>query len=157
MNRHAPMFRRILIRKFFGVALPMLFASVGLATELLPTLDQFKPKDSQAVIKAVSLGASDRQAFDPKRVGTEFPQGVTHIVAWYRWDGAKTGHKVSLHWLHEGKKVLEQGEPLGKPAGTEAWFLKTPGGSLPTGNYKVEFLENDQVVTTIPFRIGAKK
>lgn len=80
---------------------------------------------------------------------------MTHIVAWYRWDGAKTGHKVNIHWFHEGAKVLEQGEPLGKPSGTEAWALKTGGGPLPAGNYKVEFLENGRTVTAIPFRIGA--
>ncbi len=137
-----------------AVFLPMLFASIATAAEPHLTLDQYKPKDPQAVIKAVSLGASNRDALDPKRVGTHFPEGVTHIVAWYRWEGAKTGHKVNVHWFHEGAKVLEQGEPLGKPAGAEAWVLKTGGGPLPAGSYRVDILENGRTVAAIPFLIG---
>jgi len=129
-----PTVRVILVGAFLAVVLPTLFASVAPAAEPHPTLDQYRPKDPQAVIKAVSLGASNRDVLDPKRIATQFPEGVTHIVAWYRWDGAKTGHKVNIRWFHEGAKVLEQGEPLGKPAGTEAWFLKTGGGPLQAGN-----------------------
>lgn len=153
MNK--PAVRVIWVRALLALVLPMLFASAAPAAEPHPTLDQYKPKDPQAVIKAVSLGVSNRNALDPKRIATQFPDGVTHIVAWYRWDGAKTGHKMNIHWFHEGAKVLEQGNPLGKPAGAESWVLTTGGGPLPAGNYKVEFLENGRAVTAIPFRIGA--
>lgn len=133
--------------------LPMLVACTALAADP-PTLDQHKPKDPKAVIKAVTLGASDRNTLDAKRIGTRFAQGVTHIVAWYRWEGARPGHRVNIHWYHEGAKVLEQGEPLGKPAGAEAWVLQTGGGPLPAGSYRVEILENGRAVAAIPFVIG---
>jgi len=119
-----------------------------------PALEQYRPKAAGAVIKAASLSASDRDSFDPKRVGTEFREGVTHVVVWYRWEGAKSGHRVDIHWSLEGSRVLEQGEAIKKAAGTEAWVLKTTGGPLPAGNYRVELLENGKAVTTIPFRIG---
>lgn len=119
-----------------------------------PTLDQYKPKVAGAVIKAVSLSASDRDSFDPKRVATQFPEGVTHVVVWYRWEGAKSAHRVAIHWYLESSQVLEQGEEVGKSAGSEAWVLKTTGGPLPAGNYRVELLENGKAVTTIPFLIG---
>lgn len=119
-----------------------------------PTLDQYKPKVAGAVIKAASLSASDRDTFNPARVGREFAEGVSHVVVWYRWEGAKSGHRVDIHWYLEGSRILEQGEAIDKAAGSEAWVLKTTGGPLPAGNYRVELLENGKAVTAIPFRIG---
>ena len=73
-----------------------------------PSLDKYKPKDKTAVIKAVSLSASDRDTLNSKRVGTEFPEGTTRAVVWYRWQGAKAGHQINAHWYYEGNKILEQ-------------------------------------------------
>ena len=151
--RLAPVLRSGVFTGLFTLAMAMMLHVVAHAADP-PALDQYKPKVVGAVIKAASLSASDRDSFDPKRVGTEFPEGVTHIVVWYRWEGAKAGHQVDIHWYLEGSKVLEQGEAIKKAAGTEAWVLKTTGGPLPAGNYRVELLEKGKAVTTIPFRIG---
>jgi len=121
-----------------------------------PTLDQFKPKQAGAVIKAVSLSANNRSTFDSKRVGTRFPDGVTHMIVWYRWEGAPPGHRMDIHWYLEGSKIHEDGESITKAAGTEAWVLKTMGSPLPAGSYRVELLENRKVVAAIPFSIGGK-
>jgi hypothetical protein len=121
-----------------------------------PSLDKYKPKDSKAVIKAVSLSASDRDTFNSKRVGTEFPEGTSHVVVWYRWEGANTGYQINAHWFYQENKVLEQGEPVAKSSGSEAWVLKMTGGRLPNGKYRVELLENGKPVTEIPFTVGSK-
>ena len=131
----------------------LLFALQAYAADP-PTLDQYKPKDAQAAIKAISLGAADKQAFDATRVGTDFPKGTSHVLVWYRWSGSQPGHRVNVHWYHAGTKVLEQGDPLKTSSGSEAWALKTTGGALPAGSYKVDVLENGKVVTSIPFSIG---
>jgi len=53
---------------------------------------------------------------------------------------------------------LEQGEAFAKPAGTSAWVLKMGAGStLPPGSYRVELLENEKPVTSIPFHVGAEQ
>lgn len=96
--------------------------------EPFKTLDQYRPRDATAVIKAVSLSASDQQRFNPQAVGTEFRASTTHVVVWYRWEGALPGHRLDVHWVHEGTKVLEQGEQVTKHAGAEAWVLKTTNG-----------------------------
>ncbi len=127
------------------------------AAEPHQTFDQYKPKEGGAVIKAVSLSASDRDVFDPKRVSTEFAEGVWRIVVWYRWEGAKKGHRIDIHWFLGETLVLQQGEAIDSVAGSAAWVLKmSAGGTLPAGNYRVELLENTKRVTAIPFRIGTK-
>ncbi len=136
---------------------PVVSAATAEAAEPHQTFDQYKPKEAGAVIKAVSLSASDRDVFDPKRISMEFAEGVHRIVVWYRWEGAKKGHRVDIHWFLGSTLVLEQGEAIDKAAGSAAWVLKmSAGSSLPAGNYRVELLENSKRVTTIPFRIGAK-
>jgi hypothetical protein len=124
------------------------------AAEPFKTLDQYKPKDPSAVIKAVSLSSGDQRRFNPQAVGTEFPDGTSHVAVWYRWEGAFPGHRLEVHWFHEGTKVLEQNEQVTKQAGAEAWVLEATGGSLPTGRYRVDLLENGKTVTSIPFRVG---
>jgi hypothetical protein len=137
-----------------GVAL--LSSSTGVARAADPhrTFDEYKPKDAAAVIKAVSLSSSDRERFNPDAVATQFPEGVTHVVVWHRWEGATPGHRVNVQWFHEGTRLLEQGEPLTTPGGTEAWALRTTSGPLPAGSYRVDLLENGKTVTSIPFSIG---
>jgi len=132
-------------------------APVGAAgpAEPFKTLDQYKPKDATAVIKAVSLSSSDQRRFNPQAVGTEFPDGTSHIAVWYRWEGALPGHRLEVHWFHEGTRVLEQNDQVTKQAGAEAWVLEATGGSLPPGRYRVDLLENGKTVTSIPFRVGA--
>jgi hypothetical protein len=137
-----------------GVAFLSSSTGVARAAEPHRTLDEYKPKDSAAVIKAVSLSSSDREQFNPQAVATEFPEGVTHVVVWHRWEGASPGHRVTVQWFHEGTKILEQGEPLTTPAGTEAWAVRTTGGPLPAGSYRVDLLENGKTVTSIPFSVG---
>jgi hypothetical protein len=117
-------------------------------------LDQYRPRAATAVIKAVSLSASDQQRFNPQAVGTEFPGSTTHVVVWYRWEGALPGYRLEVHWFHEGTKVLEQGEQVTKHAGAEAWVLKATAGPLPAGRYRVDLLENGTMVTSVPFRVG---
>lgn len=126
------------------------------AAEPHPTLDRYRPQEPGAAIKAVSLSASDRDVFDGKRVATVFPEGVGRIVVWYRWEGARKGLRLDIRWSLEGAVVLEEGEAVDKAAGTAAWILKTGGGPLPAGSYKVELLESGKPVTAIPFRIGGK-
>jgi hypothetical protein len=142
-----------------GVACALLVVSGTLTeaaetVEPFKTLDQYRPPAATAVIKAVSLSASDQQRFNPQAVGTEFPGSTTHVVVWYRWEGALPGHRLDVHWFHEGTKVLEQGEQVTKRAGAEAWVLKATDGPLPAGSYRVDLLENGKTVTSIPFRIG---
>jgi hypothetical protein len=124
------------------------------AAEPFKILDQYKPKDATAVIKAVSLSSSEQRRFNPQAVGTEFPEGTTHVAVWYRWEGALPGHRLEVHWFHEDTKVLEQDEQVTKQAGAEAWVLEATGGPLPTGRYRVDLLENGKTVTSIPFRVG---
>ena len=124
--------------------------------DLPPTLAQYAPKASEAVIKAVSLSAGESTDLNPGAIGTEFPEGARRVVAWYYWDGAKPGHKVDIRWSKDGTMVLEQSEQFTEPTGSSAWFLDMTGGNspLPTGSYTVELHENGKRVTAIPFRIG---
>lgn len=116
---------------------------------------QYAPQDSHAAIKAVSVGTSAHDKFDPARTGTSFPEGTQQVLVWYRWADAQPGKKIGIQWSLGGATVLEQGETIDKPAGTAAWFLKLSKGSpLPSGNYQVELLEDDKVMTAIPFTIG---
>ena len=105
-----------------------------------------------AVIKTVSLSASDTDDFDSKRVGTEFPEGVLRVVVYYLWDGAKPGHRVDSRWLRDKSVVAEKGYTLTTATGFGVFSV----GPLPVGSYRLELLENGKPVTAIPFRIGAK-
>lgn len=121
-------------------------------------LGAYAPRSPHAAIKAVSLSSSDHDAFDPAHAGTAFPDTTHQVVVWYRWAGADPAAKVAIHWLKGNDKVLEQGEAFAKAAGSSAWVLKMDaGGLLPTGNYRVELLENGKPVTRIPFRVGAER
>lgn len=124
--------------------------------DLPPTLAQYAPKASDAVIKAVSLSAGDSTDLNPAAIGTEFPAGARRVVAWYHWNGAKPGHKVDIRWAKDGTMVLEQNEQFAEPTGSSAWFLDMHGGNspLPAGSYTVELQENGKRVAAIPFRIG---
>jgi hypothetical protein len=106
----------------------------------------------------VSLSSSDGDAFDASRVGTAYPDSIRRVVVWYRWAGADPNAKVAIHWFKGDDKVLEQGEAFAKPAGSSAWVLKMDaGGTLPSGSYRVELLENEKTVTTIPFNVGTEQ
>jgi hypothetical protein len=121
-------------------------------------LAQYAPRSPSAAIKAVSLSSSDEDTFEPARAGTAHPDTTRQVVVWYRWAGADPTAKVAIHWFKEDTKILEQGEAFAKPAGSSAWVLKMGAGStLPSGNYRVELLENDQAVTSIPFNIGTEQ
>lgn len=121
-------------------------------------LAQYAPRTPGAAIKAVSLSSSDGDAFNASRVGTAYPDSTRRVVVWYRWAGADTNAKVAIHWFKGDNKVLEQGEAFAKPAGSSAWVLKMDaGGTLPSGNYRVELLENEKTVTTIPFNVGTEQ
>ena len=118
-------------------------------------LDGYAPKSPSAAIKAVSLGTSSGDSFDPKRTGTQFPKGIDRVVVWYRWSGADKSLQIDNVWYQEGESVLEQGEAVEKEAGDAAWIMKLQdGGPLDEGSYEVRLLENGTVVTTIPFKIG---
>lgn len=119
-------------------------------------LGAYAPRSPNAAIKAVSLSSSDHNAFDPTRAGTAYPDTTRQVVVWYRWAGADPAAKVAIHWFKGETKVLEQGEAFAKPAGSSAWVLKMGAGStLPPGSYRVELLENEKPVTSIPFQVGA--
>ena len=118
-------------------------------------LKEYTPKSSTAAIKAVSLGTSSSDSFDPERTGTQFPVGTDRVVVWYRWSGADKSLRIDNVWYHEGDSVLEQGEVVGKESGDAGWLLKLEtGGALPEGGYEVRLLEDGNVVTTIPFKVG---
>lgn len=121
-------------------------------------LGAYAPRSPDAAIKAVSLSSSDHNTFDPARVGTAYPDTTRQVVVWYRWAGADPAAKVAIHWFQGETKVLEQGEAFAKPAGSSAWVLKMGAGSaLPPGSYRVELLENEKPVTSIPFQVGAEQ
>lgn len=143
-----------LVLTFGGIAGGLALGSRG--PDLPPTLAQYAPKARDAAIKAVSLSSGDGTDLNPAAIGTEFPEGARRVVAWYYWDGAKSGHKVDIRWSKEGAPVLEQSEQLAQPVGSSAWFLDMAGGNspLPAGSYTVELHENGRQVTAIPFRIG---
>jgi uncharacterized RDD family membrane protein YckC len=127
----------------------------GSSLVLPPTLDQYAPKASDVVIKAVSLSSGESTDLNPAAIGTEFPEGARRVVVWYQWEAAMPGHRVDVRWSKDGVIVLEQGEPLTQPTGSSAWFLDMAnGGPLSAGHYEVELQENGKRVTVIPFRIG---
>ena len=110
-------------------------------------LDGYAPKSPSAAIKAVSLGTSSGDSFDPKRTGTQFPKGIDRVVVWYRWSGADKSLQIDNVWYQEGESVLEQGEAVEKEAGDAAWIMKLQdGGPLDEGSYEVRLLENGTVV-----------
>jgi hypothetical protein len=118
-------------------------------------LKEYAPKSPDADIRAVSLSASDKETFDPKRVGTEFPDSIKQVAVWYRWEDADSGKKVGIRWSKSGEAVLEQADTLLKPSGESAFVLKMATGSrLPNGDYQVELLEESVAVTKIPFKVG---
>ncbi|MGH7508908.1 MAG: hypothetical protein ACREMZ_05515 [Gemmatimonadales bacterium] len=118
-------------------------------------LEEYAPQSPDADIEAVSLSASDDDAFDPERVGTEFPDTTEQVAVWYRWDEADSGKKVGIRWSKDGQVVLEQGDTLAKVSGASAYVLKMAAGSkLPIGDYQVELLEDGVAVTKIPFKVG---
>lgn len=136
------------------LSISVLFA-LGCTSEADVGMQEYAPQSSDAAIKAVSLGTSDTNKFDPTRTGTKFPEGTKRVVVWYRWADAPDGAQVGIRWSRGGTVVLEQGEAFGKSSGSAAWFLQmSAGGDLPVGDYHVDLLENDQVVTTIPFHVG---
>jgi hypothetical protein len=117
-------------------------------------LPQFAPKSADAAIKDVSLCSSETSQFDPRRIGNSFRQGVKNVVVWYRWDGSPLGRRMDVRWSREGKVVLTQGENVDEVAGESSWTLAMSGGGpLPTGGYRVELIEDEKTVTTIPFQI----
>ncbi len=118
-------------------------------------LDQYAPASSSAAIKAVSLGTSSDDTFDPEQTGTQFPAGTDRVLVWYRWSGADETLRIDNVWYQDGEQVLEQGEVVGNKSGDAAWFLKLEnGGPLPEGSYEVRLLEDGAVVTSIPFKVG---
>lgn len=118
-------------------------------------LEEYAPSSPEADIEEVSLSASENDAFDPERVGTEFPDTTKQVAVWYKWDDADSGKKVGIRWSKNGEVVLEQGETLSKIAGASAYVLKMAAGSkLPIGDYQVELLEDGVSVTKIPFKVG---
>jgi hypothetical protein len=118
-------------------------------------LKEYTPKSPDADIRAVSLSASDKETFDPERVGTEFPDSTKQVAVWYRWEDADSGKKVGIRWSKSGEAVLEQADTLLKPSGESAFVLKMAAGSrLPNGDYQVELLEESVAVTKIPFKVG---
>lgn len=120
------------------------------------SLKEYAPKSATASIKNVSLSTSESNKFDPQRVGTQFPAGTKRVLVWYRWDDGDKDKKVAIHWSLGDTSLLKQGEALGGKTGTAAWILQLgAGGDLPSGNYKVELLENGSVVTAIPFQVGS--
>jgi uncharacterized RDD family membrane protein YckC len=122
------------------------------------TLDAYAPRDPNSLVKAVSLCFSEKDAFDPDRVGTAFSEGVRRIVVWYRWAGSKGKNRMDIRWFKGESLILEQGEDLERPEGSSSWILKmSAGGTLPLGTYHVELLENGRPVTRIPFLISDVK
>ena len=118
-------------------------------------LEEYAPKSPDADIEAVSLSASDDDAFDPARVGTEFPDTTEQVAVWYKWNDADSGKKVGIRWSKNGEVVLEQGDTLAKISGASSYILKMAAGSkLPIGDYQVELLEDGVAVTKIPFKVG---
>lgn len=118
-------------------------------------MDEYAPRSGEAAIVSVSLGTNDADSWDPSQAATEFPEGTDRVVVWYRWEGAEAGLRIDNRWSTGGEVVLEQGESITEPAGSDAWFLKSAtGGALPVGSYVVELLEDGEVVTTIPFQVG---
>jgi hypothetical protein len=156
MPEHAPRLGSLRSTAFaLRVALLAWAAVLILGEPAAPqALKQFAPESADATIKEVSLGTSDTDELDPKRTGTQFPEGTTKVVVWYRWAGAKPGMRFDNRWHYEGQAVREQGETVQEPAGTATWYLNFSTGALPTGSYRVELLENGTIITTIPFHIG---
>lgn len=119
-------------------------------------LKEYAPKSPDADIEAVSLSASDKDTFDPARVGTEFPDSTKQVAVWYRWSNADSGKKVGIRWSKEQEVVLEQEDTLAEASGASAFVLKMATGSrLPAGAYEVELQENGSAVTKIPFQVGS--
>lgn len=138
-------------------ALPIvLLALSACTTPDKVALEEYAPKSPDADIEAVSLSATDDDAFDPSRVGTEFPDTTEQVAVWYKWKDADSGKKVGIRWSKDGQVVLEQGDTLAKISGASAYVLKMAAGSkLPIGDYQVELLEDGVAVTKIPFKVGA--
>lgn len=128
----------------------------GCTTPDKAALKEFAPQSPDADIEAVSLSASEQDAFDPERVGTEFPDTTKQVAVWYRWNEADSGKKVGIRWTKGGEVVLNQSDTLLKAAGASSYVLKMAAGSkLPIGDYQVELLEDGVAVTKIPFKVGA--
>jgi hypothetical protein len=50
--------------------------------------------------------------------------------------------------------LLTQGENVDEVSGESSWTLAmSSGGTLPTGSYRVELIEDGKTVTAIPFQI----
>lgn len=77
------------------------------------------------------------------------------MVVWFRFADATPDAMFRGRW-HLGDRLLYETEPL-TPAqanGTAYWgIVDSDDRPLPTGDYRVELLEAETVVTTIPFRI----
>lgn len=144
----------LLFRRFAFV--PALLALGACTTPDKVALEEYAPKSSDADIEAVSLSASDDDAFDPERVGTEFPDTTKQVAVWYRWNEGDSGKKVGIRWTKGGEVVLDQSDTLLKASGASSYVLKMAAGSkLPIGDYQVELLEDGVAVTKIPFKVGA--
>ena len=110
-------------------------------------------------IKDARLGYTDadEDLFDPNRIGTRFPQGVSRLVAWFRYAPA-AGHQLSSRW-YLANELVYTSEPLAlaDTAGSSFWDLVNGSGlPLPAGDYRVELLEDGAVVTAIPFEVVAR-
>lgn len=148
------------------MALDAPFSPPDCAEASLPriVMAPYAPDDPAAAIKDVSLSGypgdppahtDGRWILDPARVGTEFSAGTRAVLLWFRWEGDRAGTiPLTVHWYLNCESGLKQDAPLEFETGSR--IVKLGGsGSLPSGAYRVEILEDGNRVVTIPFTIGS--
>jgi hypothetical protein len=117
---------------------------------------QYAPRQPSA-IKEVALGwaEADEDGYFPDRAGTEFAEGVTQIVVWFRFAGARTGLPLAARWYLNDAPLFETGPlPVAQPDGKIWWrMVRDDQMSLAAGAYRVELLEDGKPVAVIPFAI----
>jgi hypothetical protein len=84
------------------------------------------------------------------------PEGVAGVEVLYAWNNADIGRRLGVRWFQDGQMVLEQGEPVATASGETTWSLTMQDGSaLPTGEYRVELVENGELRMPFEFAIRA--
>ncbi|MEX1203666.1 MAG: hypothetical protein WEB85_00305, partial [Dongiaceae bacterium] len=117
---------------------------------------QYAPREPSA-IKEVALGwaEADEDGYFPDRAGTEFAEGVTQIVVWFRFAGARTGLALAARWYLNDAPLFESDSiPVAQSDGKIWWgMVRDDQMSLAAGAYRVELLEDGKAVTVIPFTV----
>jgi uncharacterized RDD family membrane protein YckC len=106
-------------------------------------------------VTALSLCSNDHLAFDPARMGTQFPSGTKWIVLWYEWKGVTAERTIEVDWFQGTTEIFAEKQTVKEPTGeTMRGLTLADDLDIPNGEYTVRLLEDGSQAAAIPFQVG---